>query len=358
MGLFSIRFAAARPFSPGELRRLTGAANPYRTLIGVCLDDRGVLVIWGIIHTGARWLRHIVGGRLNGPKLPPAPVAFVHSPGWVEAYKGFDLVAKLQGGVVSFTRMDVMDSTWMPSAFSGFIAEITRCHEAARERAASVDGERWARLAPTLPRLIGERMMKRVIAWVRGSHHGGTILFVPHEDNKEPFPEDAEVDLKYTVVDDEPRHFLFKLLVDMLNRLARIYGPSHAESLVDWAEFETTTDEVVANLDEGLFEYAYLISGLASVDGAVVIGKNRHELFGFGGMISGRLPEVTTVARALDLEGEIVVDDGAETVGARHRSAYRLVSALPGAIAIVVSQDGGARVVATKDGRVTYWEQE
>jgi DNA integrity scanning protein DisA with diadenylate cyclase activity len=43
---------------------------------------------------------------------------------------------------------------------------------------------------------------------------------------------------------------------------------------------------------------------------------------------------------------------------ARHRSAYRLAGALPGSLAIVVSQDGGVRIVRKKGGRVTFWEQE
>ena len=74
-------------------------------------------------------------------------------------------------------------------------------------------------------------------------------------------------------------------------------------------------------------------------------------------MISGRLPAVKTVARALDLEGESVIEEGAEEVGARHRSAYRLVGALPGALA-VVSQDEGVRFVSSRNDRVTYWNQE
>jgi hypothetical protein len=32
--------------------------------------------------------------------------------------------------------------------------------------------------------------------------------------------------------------------------------------------------------------------------------NTQHDLLGFGGMISGRLPAVRTVARALDLEGD------------------------------------------------------
>lgn len=84
----------------------------------------------------------------------------------------------------------------------------------------------------------------------------------------------------------------------------------------------------------------------------------RNDLLGFGGMISGRLPAVRTVARALDLEGDRTADEPTENVGARHRSAHRLAAALPGAVVVVVSQDGGVRFVAQKDGRVTYWEQE
>lgn len=66
------------------------------------------------------------------------------------------------------------------------------------------------------------------------------------------------------------------------------------------------------------------IVGLAAAGGAVVMSK-QNELLGFGGMISGRLPDVEGVARALDLEGEEVAEEGTANVGARHRSAYRLV---------------------------------
>ena len=102
---------------------------------------------------------------------------------------------------------------------------------------------------------------------------------------------------------------------------------------------------------------AHLIAGLAAADGAVVMSKD-NELLGFGGMISGRLPDVESVGRALDLEGEKVVEEGIGNVGARHRSAYRLAGALPGSVAVVISQDGGVRWVCQRGGRVTYWEQE
>jgi hypothetical protein len=147
--------------------------------------------------------------------------------------------------------------------------------------------------------------------------------------------------------------------VEILDRLAQLYpSGDHAEPrAVGWPEFEATTDEEIETLDEALFETAHLIAGLAGADGAVVMSKH-NELLGFGGMISGRLPDVERVWRALDLEGEEVVEEGSGNVGARHRSAYRLCGALPGSVTVVISQDGGMRFVCQRGGRVTYWEQE
>jgi hypothetical protein len=123
--------------------------------------------------------------------------------------------------------------------------------------------------------------------------------------------------------------------VDIFNRLAQLYGTADHES-------EATTDARIETLDEALFDVAYLIAGLAAADGAVVMSKH-NELLGFGGIISGRLPDLENVGRALDLKGEKVAEEGTAIVGARHRSAYRLAGALPGSVAVVISQDGGAR---------------
>ncbi len=233
-------------------------------------------------------------------------------------------------------------------------------HEVARNRACELSGESWAPLEPTLPRRISERMMKRVISMLRDARHGGTIIFVPEENAGDLSAKDPYIDLKYRFADGRQQLSFPDLVVDILNRFAQLYGASdqHRRGPVGWREFEATTDDEIATLDEALFETAHLIAGLAAADGAVVFSKHHHKLLGFGGMISGRLPAVRSVARALDLEGEKVAAEETGNVGARHRSAYRLAGALPGAVAIVISQDGGVRFIGKKDGRVTYWEQE
>jgi DNA integrity scanning protein DisA with diadenylate cyclase activity len=80
-------------------------------------------------------------------------------------------------------------------------------------------------------------------------------------------------------------------------------------------------------------------------------------LLGFGAEISGGLERVKTVARALVLEGIETEQANAENFGTRHRSAYRLCSAVHEAMGIVISQDRLVRLVKWKDGIVTYWNQ-
>src|SRR5215212_5147065 len=358
-GLQRLSFPRSLPFDPRELRRLSVAADPQRTLIGVRPDGEGGLRIWGLINSGTRWLRDVYGGRRAGAPLPSAPVVHVNAPGSIEAYMGHEIVGKLQRGRLSGSRLDPFESEWLPGQFSRLLEEFTERHEAARNRARELSGERWAPLEPSLPRRITERMMKRVISVVRDARHGGTVIFIPLENTGDLSREHPYIDLRYRFADGPARRSFPDLVVDILNRLAQLYGTTDQQEpgIVDWEEFEVTTDDEIATLDEALFETAHLIAGLAAADGAVVMSKH-NELLGFGGMISGSLPDVESVERSLDLEGEKLVEEGTGNVGARHRSAYRLAGALPGSVAVVISQDGGVRWVCQKGGRVTYWEQE
>jgi hypothetical protein len=354
-----LAFPRSLSFDPRELRRLSVASDPQRALIGTRQDGDGGLRIWGLINSGTRWLRDVQGGRRAGAPLPSVPVVHVDAPGSIEAYKGHELGGKLQGGRLSGSRTDPFQSEWLPRQFSGFLEELAQRHKADRNRARELSDEAWAPLEPTLPLRIAERMMKRVISVLRDTRHGGTVLFVPTAKIGESSREHPYIDVRYPFADARTRRSFPDLIVDILNRLAQLHGAPHQREprVVGWREFETTTDAEIETLDEALFETAHLIAGLAAADGAVVMSKP-NELLGFGGMISGRLPDVERVWRALDLEGEEVTEERTGNVGSRHRSAYRLCGALPRSVAVVISQDGGVRFVCQRGGRVTYWDQE
>jgi hypothetical protein len=136
-----LAFPRSLPFDPRELRRLSVAADPQRTLIGVRRDEEGNLRIWGLINSGTRWLRDVQGGRRAGAPLPPAPVVHVVAPGSIEAYRGRELGGKLQGGRLSGSRVDPFESEWLPGQFSQLLKEFVERHEAARNRARALGRE-------------------------------------------------------------------------------------------------------------------------------------------------------------------------------------------------------------------------
>lgn len=354
-GLHRLEFARPRPFDENEIRRLSPAADFYRAMIGVKVGEDGNLSIWGLVYSGPRWVQNTQGGRSEAPPIPPTPVVHVVAPGSMEMYRGREFLAKLDAGRLLGAQMDVFASKWMLEGFAEVVDEISALHIVARSKAP----EPWAPLDSDLTHSIGQHALRRMISVLRDSRHGATLVFVPLEAAGEFSRKNGYVSFKYRFAADAPRHRFRALLVGIMNRLAEVHGRGEETSYpraVGWEEYRESEDPQIAELDEAVFEVSHLVAALAATDGAVVMSK-RYELLGFGGEISGSLPEISAVVRAFDLEGERTVEESTENVGTRHRSAYRLAGALPGAVVVVVSQDGSVQFVTQQNGVVTYWEQ-
>ena len=69
-GLHRLIFSESRDFSEYELRKLAPAVDFYGSLIGVKANAAGELQIWGIVHSGQRWIQAIRGGSLGYSPLP------------------------------------------------------------------------------------------------------------------------------------------------------------------------------------------------------------------------------------------------------------------------------------------------
>ena len=353
-GIHRLEFPEPREFDIQELRRLSPAADYYRSLIGVCVDAGGELKIWGLVHSGPRGLREGQGGRDAPPPLPRALVLRVHGPGRIAADVGQETICKLDEGRISDVSMDVFRSRWLPDTFAPVRQELAEIHDGLRDQARK-KGQVWARLDNDITRVIGQHTIKRTIAAVRGSHHGGTVVIVP-PNLADDILEGRYVSLKYRFVDAEPRRRFRTLIVDVMSELARSHAGTPARDPVGWDDYEATRDVSLSLLDEAIFEVAHLIAGLTAVDGAVVMTQ-RFEMLGFGGEISGDLPPAETIERAIDVEADETIEEPTDGVGTRHRSAYRLCKALGSVISVVISQDGNVRFIKRKDGAVTYWDQ-
>ncbi|HEY6838810.1 MAG TPA: DNA integrity scanning protein DisA nucleotide-binding domain protein [Geobacteraceae bacterium] len=352
-GLHRLLFSRPRPFNEYELHRLALAADFYRVLIGVSLDPDDGPQIWGLVHTGTRWMQAVYGGSKPSPPLPPAPVIYVTDPGRLSLSIGPEMVASLVGGQINCPSVDVFASHWLVESFATVRSELMTMHEEARRRSDRV----WATLHPDFVRILAQQVVRRILSVIRTSHHGGTIIYLPPEMGAEISGENRYMSVKYQFRDDEPRQRFRTLILRIMNTLAQLHGdPGAPDRIIGWREYVACRSETMILLDEAIFDLAHFIAALSAIDGAVVMTK-RHEILGFGGVISGDVDKVERVIHAFDMEGALTEEELSEGVGTRHRAAYRLCHELHDAIAIVISQDGNVRVVKWLNDAVTYWDQ-
>jgi hypothetical protein len=339
-GLLPLPFEKAVPCDEHALRRLSSAADVHRAFIAVDESD-GELAVWGVVQTGPRWLHVAQGGRSEEPVVPAVLTVRIVRPGHLQVGCGSKVVAELRGGVLADVRIDVFKSNWMPGRFREARALMASEHRACAKQ--PLDEQSAARLTGHL----AQQMLKRIVATMRSAHHGGTIVVAPSSCLSE-----QHLFARHAFRDAAGRRRFRGLVLEILDVLAK-QCLECSRSPIDL--YRESADPLIAELDEGLFEVGHLIASLAAMDGAVVLTK-RFEILGFGAEIAGTLPKVESVRRALDLEAEHFVVEDIDGVGTRHRSAYRLCMASPETLAIVVSQDGGCRFVASEKDFVTYWD--
>ncbi len=350
-GLHRVLFGEPQPFDEYKLQRLSPATDFYRTLIGVRHVAHEDLQIWGIVHSGSRWVQNVYGGRMIAPALPLSLIIYVTDPGRITVCKGPLTIATLNRGQVISPAHEVFDSAWLPASFASVRTRLWKLHLAAKEAAK----EPWANLDPSIANTIAQQVARRVISYVRNSGHGGTILVIPPDMAGQVIEENSYLSIEYRVSDEATRKRFQTLLLSLMNTLAEEYGrKANKGKPIGWDEYVASNEESLALLDEAVFDLAHLFADLTSVDGAVVFTEG-FELLGFGAMISVGLKGAKTVARALDIEGIHREPVSSGSFGARHRSVFRFCNAVHEAMAIVISQDRLVRLVKWKEGMVTYW---
>ncbi len=91
----ALGFTEPRAFTPDEARRLSPAAPFQSAALGVAVDDQDQR-LWGVIHTGPRWLTPSWGGRAVGLETQTFMLVQVLAPGRLAVYCGDQLIASLE----------------------------------------------------------------------------------------------------------------------------------------------------------------------------------------------------------------------------------------------------------------------
>jgi hypothetical protein len=344
-GVLRLKFDHPRPFTADELRRLS-PSTPFETSLIGAHEDGGTMRIWGIAHSGPAWLAPTWGGRSVTPNWTFDPIVHVTAPGHLRVRCAGKLVGALERGVLVDAMMDVFDSEWLPAMFAHERQQVQKEHAALQARTVSPTA-----VERSLVGRVGQHMLRRVIQLVLGARHGGLILVV----DAAPGGIDnalAGVHLKYCFEVSEPRSRYRTLLFRILDRLAA--GTTNRS--VNWTDFVRDPNPDLELLEQSIFEMSRVIASLTAIDGAVVLDK-RLAVLGFGAEVAGELPTPRRVWRAVDSEAGQREPYEFESVGTRHRAAYRFVKGHPTSLAIVVSHDGGVSFVANRDGDVVFWEQ-
>jgi len=303
-----LRFGTPRRFEEHELRRLSPAAQIHRALVAV--DESGdALGIWGLVQSGPRWLQAAQGGRAKEPSMPPCLVVRIVRPGHLLIGCGTESSPNYVAG-------DSPTSRWTSSSLDGCPSVFREARAAmANEHRASARVVLDERVAADLTGHLAQQMVKRIAATMRSS-----IMAAPSSSALPTASRNVTFRRSYTFFDSTPRRRFRSLVLSILEAVAEHAAAVGRAATVDL--YRAITDPRIAELDEGLFEFGHLIASLAAVDGAVVMTK-RFEILGFGAEIAGSLPPVTEVRRAVDLEADTFVTELVDSVGTRHRSAYR-----------------------------------
>ena len=353
MGLHRQMFRTPRACNEFELRKLSPAAAFPRTLVGVELNKHHEWQIWGLVHSGDRWLQSYQGGRKMPPELPAVPVIHLAGPGHLSVLRGTNTVADLVAGRIITPDLNVFEAQWLQDFFLPARMELMSLVQAS-----AASPQSWSSfIDPRIMRTIGRHVMMRIISTMRNSHRGGTFLYLPDDRSEEFTAPNPLINIKYQFQKREIRPRLMDLMSQTLQSLIADYGQELTEGvMVSWQDYISINSNSLALLDEAIFEVAHQLADFAAVDGAVVL-TNKSRVLGFGAMIKGDFDQVGTVTRAVDVEGEKRLERVTEGFGTRHRSVFYLCRQLPESLGIVISQDGSARLIKWQDGLVTYWEQ-
>lgn len=351
-GLFAVSFTEPRPYNEYELLKLGPSIDYNNSLIGLRYSRSEGLQIWGLIHSGSRWMHAIHGGSKIATPLPPALGINVVGSGRLIVCRGIRILAQLSGGNITSPAANVFRSEWVAQRFSRIRNDLLELHEQNRR----ADGGCWAKIDDTFVAALYLEFFKHVISTIRRSGHGGTLISCPEDLDQLLTLDNPYIDLKYRFADNSARNQLRGVVQQIMERLARecgrLYGPDY---VAGWRDYVSLQTEELAMLDERVFKFARFVARLTGVDGAVVVTEGL-ELIGFGGIIQGTMQMGGTVARALDPEGERRIVERVESVGTRHRSLYYLCNRLRDVLGIVVSQDARTRVVTWNRDIVTCWD--
>ncbi len=342
--LHVLRFAQTPQLTPHEVRKLSAAANFYRSLLAVCIVEDEIH-IWGQIVSGSDWVNRSESDRDRESLLPNRLVLQCVAAGHLIVGCGDSRVLESANGKLLTDAFDPFRSHWLPRQFQPIRTSLLR------ELDEKAPSSQSTEICDSFVKDAAQSVIRRTLRLVRENGHGGMLVFLA-DNHADPVTLDHWFRFRVRFQDDDSTLRFRRLMLGLMQRGREVGGAAGLET-VRWEDYGRLQDVELIALDQALIQFSHFLADLMSIDGSVVLDRS-FRLIGFGAEILGDTP-VRELRRALDLEGNQCRVEPADTGGTRHRAAYRLVAGVPDATVLVVSQDGDVRFVAHHQNQLTYW---
>jgi hypothetical protein len=349
-----IPFSQWIQLNPDNLTKLAAAASSESALIVVYAPSNKQPVILGLIDQQLAYYRSARHERYGATyTLPPALVLKIFATGHLVASFNGEPIAELRTGQLLHDLPDVFTNGPIYRAlrpgFQLLLQEIfadlskakghrTFCREELRD--------------------LWTSTFKRLLCEIREIKHGGTILVSSRET---PVPKSYKI--KY-VIDFKRLHLaVVKQIVHRYeeNLFGDMIHGKYIEKDKEIIPVDLYLNETIARNDsedasasiDGSIKF---VCTLSKHDGAVLMSPD-FSVSGFGVEITTNKapPQVVSIKKSnAGIQKAKPMDT--EKFGTRHRSAMRFCWANPGAVAFVISQEGGVRAMTRLNKRVVVWE--
>lgn len=202
--------------------------------------------------------------------------------------------------------------------------------------------------------------IQRLLFLAAQQGHGACFLLVPETDVAKA-TDSGKLDLKYPLALPSLAEPLLSSVVGSVDRMAK----SHYGELSDlFGVIPKIPPKILANpivsrprqesVDEAMEDCWRLVAHLSQVDGAVLL-TTALDCLGFGCEIRVGDEAPIKLKHATGPACRHVRSVSYEGYGTRHRSAFRFCNAFQGAFALIVSQDGGAKLCTKIGEDVVFW---
>jgi len=339
-----VRLSQPQPLTVATLIKLSAAADPAAMALAVAADGAERLGVWGLVD-------QVRPDDADAPRLGLFQ-ATIEAPAHIVVTSGGRAVASLIHGRLTRRFHDVFRRGPIHRALDPFVARyMRRVRDAIGAEGFGAEGAAWERAL----RHLWLASLGRLLLGVQAYRHGGALLLAPRFD---------EADLRVV-------HGLrYRRLDDALVRLGatRIASAAARDKLwrgylledgdqdlpVDLHIEEGRSTSAEARGQDEVTGCVRFVASLTRVDGCVALDGDLG-VHGFGVEITAG-EDPPAVLRALDAEGTHTEPVDPVHYGTRHRSMMRYCSNHPGAVGLVVSQDGAVRAMIRVGDAVVLWE--